>query len=77
MRDSVTPSDLLARGHERLTIACPTCGRRGEYDVPRLRARRGEVRLTDFLAQVTADCPRRAASANIYERCGAVFEGLA
>jgi hypothetical protein len=56
----------------RLAIACDRCGRRGDYSVARLDGQCGDLRLVDLLAEVTADCPRRAA-VSIHERCRAHF----
>ena len=72
---SVTLSDLAARGIDRIVIACPTCGRRGEYDLGRLMDRHGDAMLTSLRERLTSDC-ERGRSANVYDRCGAVFVGL-
>ena len=54
-----------------LSIVYEPCGRHGRYSVARLMERRGDARLTDLL-QTLADCPK-ARSANIHDRCKAVF----
>jgi hypothetical protein len=69
---SLVLSDVRA---PTLTIVCEPCGRRGQYNVERLTAEHGDARLTDLL-QTLADCPK-ARSASIYDRCRAVYEGLA
>lgn len=72
----MTLSDLLARGDTRLRLACATCGRRGDYSIARMIRQSGDARLTDLLATLTADCPRRRASQGVYDRCGAIYVGL-
>jgi hypothetical protein len=57
-----------------LTIVCQPCARRGRYAVVRLMEKHGDSGLTDLL-QTLADCPK-ARSANIYDRCKAIYEGL-
>jgi len=56
----------------RLVVACDRCERRGDYSVARLYAQRGDLRLVDLLAELTADCPRRAAL-DLHQRCNARF----
>ena len=68
---SRTLSDLIA---PRLNEACSKCDRRGSYDVARLSRERGDLKLTEFLDELTANCPR-AAAFSLYDRCGAMFEG--
>ena len=53
----MTLSDLAA---PRLEVACEKCGRKGSYSVAKLYAERGDLKLTDFLAELTADCRRVA-----------------
>ncbi len=67
---SLLLSDLAA---DRLGVACERCGRRGSYSVARLMRERGDVRLTDFLDELTAGCPRQKAF-GLHDRCGARFE---
>jgi hypothetical protein len=55
-----------------LRIACARWGRSGRYSVARWRER-GDLKLTDFLAELTADCERRKGPA-IYDWCDARFE---
>jgi hypothetical protein len=50
-------------------------GRRGQYNVERLMAEHGDAKMT-ILLQTLADCPK-ARSVSIYDRCRAVYEGLA
>ena len=47
--------------------------RSGRYSVDRLWRERGDLKLTDFLAELTADCERRKGPA-IYDRRDARFE---
>jgi hypothetical protein len=57
-----------------LTVVCDPCGRRERHDVERLmRQHRWDAKLTDLLATLTADCPRRG-SVSVYETCKAVYE---
>jgi hypothetical protein len=53
---SVTLSDLAS---PRLEVVCEKCDRHGSYSVARLWRERGDMRLTDFLGELTADCPRK------------------
>jgi hypothetical protein len=69
---SLVLSDVRA---PTLTIICELCGRRWRYNVERLMAKHGDAKLT-LLLQTLADCPR-ARVASIYDRCRAVYEGLA
>jgi hypothetical protein len=69
---SLVVSDVRA---QMLTIVCEPCGRRGQYNVERLMAEHRDAKLT-VLLQTLADCPR-ARVASIYDRCRAVYEGLA
>ena len=57
-----------------LSIVCQPCGRRDRYSVQRLMAQRGDPKLTDLL-ETLANCPK-ARSANIHDRCKAVYSGL-
>jgi hypothetical protein len=52
----MTLSDL---GAPRLGVACDKCGRKGSYSVAKLHAERGDLRLTDFLAD-DVGLPERA-----------------
>ena len=45
-----------------LSIVCAPCGRRERYDVERLQREYGwDAKLTDLLAALVADCPKRGA----------------
>ena len=46
----MTLSDL---GTPRLEVACEKCGRKGSYSVAKLYAERGDLRLTDFLSELS------------------------
>jgi hypothetical protein len=70
-RDSPLTLSDLAR--DRLGVTCTRCGRSGIYSVRRLLAERGDIRLTDFLEALTADCPRRRA-VRLHEGCWARLE---
>jgi hypothetical protein len=57
-----------------LTVVCEPCGRRERYDVERRMRQYGwDAKLTDLLAGLTADCPKRG-SVSVYDRCKAVYE---
>jgi hypothetical protein len=58
-----------------LSIVCEPCGRRGRYAVAKLIEQHGDAKLTDLL-HALADC-QKARSASTYDRCKAVYEGLA
>ena len=66
---SQTLSDLRS---PVLRIACSRCGRSGRYDVARLWRERGDLKLTDFLSELTSACPN-ARSIGRHERCPARF----
>jgi len=66
---SQTLSDLR---QARLHVTCDRCRRRGDYSVARLKRERGDLRLVDILAELTADCPHRAAL-DLHQRCQAHF----
>lgn len=55
-----------------LRIECAKCGRAGRYNVAKLPP---GLRLTDWLSQLTADCPRRIAD-RYKDQCGAVYPDL-
>jgi hypothetical protein len=56
-----------------LTIVCEQCGRRGRYAVARLIEKYGRDAKLPDLRQTLANC-QKARTANIYDRCRAVFE---
>ena len=62
---SMTLSDLAAPRLDE--VACEKCGRKGSYSVAKLYAERGDLRLTDFLSELTSACP----NARWRERCAA------
>jgi len=66
---SLTLSDL---GAPRLEVACEKCGRKGSYSVAKLYAERGDLRLTDFLSELSSACPN-ARAIGWHERCAARF----
>ncbi len=73
---AATVDDLEAAGLARLRVAC-ACGRQGSYSLHSAAGRWGwDGRLTDILAELTADC-RRGKGAAVHDRCGAVFPDLA
>jgi hypothetical protein len=58
-----------------LALACEACGRRGRYNVERLIAEHSDAKLTD-LRRALADCPKKAGSASVRDRCKARYDGL-
>jgi hypothetical protein len=56
-----------------LSIVC-ACGRRGRYNVAKLMDQHGDAKLTDLLPILT-EC-QKASSANVHDRCKAVYERL-
>jgi hypothetical protein len=65
-------SDVL---RPTLSIVCEPCDCHETYNVARLMECHGDAKITDLL-QTLANCPK-ARSANIHDRCRAVFERLA
>ena len=55
---AMTLSDLPV---DRLVVVCDRCPRRGVYSVARLMATRGDAKIPDLLADLSADCPKRLA----------------
>lgn len=54
-----------------LRVSCTKCDRAGQYRLDRLIEHRGaDGTIIDFLAEISADCPRRQAG-KIYDLCGA------
>jgi hypothetical protein len=67
---SLTPSDLAGK-LEWLVVSGEKCGRLGRYNVARLVKQLGpDAKLTDWLARITEDCPRRR-SIDMADQCGA------
>ena len=66
---SLTPADLIGK-LDVLRVECSKCDRRGQYRIDRLLTLLGrDGKLTDWLAEITADCPRKVAS-NLATRAG-------
>jgi hypothetical protein len=56
---SLTPADLIGK-LDVLRVECEKCGGSGQYRVDRLVQQLGrDAKLTDWLANITADCPRK------------------
>jgi hypothetical protein len=54
-----------------LQVTCDKCGRKGCYAVARLIEQRGpDGKVVDFLAEITADCPKEQAR-NMSDQCAA------
>ena len=67
---SLTPADLIGK-LDVLRVECEKCRRGGRYRVDRLVQQLGrEAKLTDWLANITADCPRKH-SPGYSDPCGA------
>jgi hypothetical protein len=58
-----------------LAIVCEPCARRGRYAMATLLEEHGDAKLTELLVTL-ANCPK-ARSTSVYNRCKAVYEGLA
>jgi hypothetical protein len=63
-------SDLTT---DALIVRCDVCRRLGRYSVERLLARRGDMRLTDFLTERTVNCPKVTAGL-FTDTCKARFD---
>jgi hypothetical protein len=72
---AVTLSDMQARGLDRLRVSCRLCSRVGSYRMDAGLERWGDVKLTDLLAELRADCPR-GKGPDPYQRCGAFYPDL-
>ena len=65
-----TFADLLGK-LTVLRVECSKCGRFGRYPFQHLIEKRGrDVRILDWLDELTADCPRKG-SAGLSDQCGA------
>ena len=69
---TLTLSDVRGRS---LGIVCQPCHRRGRYGVARPSQEHGDARLTELIVTL-AVCPM-VGSGHMYDRCKAVYEGLA
>jgi hypothetical protein len=55
---AITFSDLIGK-LDVLQVACDKCGRKGRYAVARLIEQRGpDAKVIDWLAEITAECPK-------------------
>jgi hypothetical protein len=69
-----TLNDLLMEGRERVGSTCAKCERVGSYGLAGLISAYGiDTRLPDLLAELSADCPKRAGQGLGTDRCGAVY----
>ena len=69
-RDSAITFGDLEGKLSALRIECATCTRAGQYWIARLIEQRGrDGKVTDLLAEVAADCPKKIAR-NMNDRCG-------
>jgi hypothetical protein len=63
-------ADLIGK-LDVLHVTCEKCERKGRYAVARLIEQRGrDAKVTDFLTDITADCPKRD-TVNWNDRCRA------
>jgi len=61
-----------------LEVACSRCERRGRLSVARLIEQHGaDAKLPELRAVLAGDCPRRGATAAVYERCAVHYPELA
>jgi hypothetical protein len=68
--------DLEGKLHT-IRVECSTCTRAGQYWIARLIEQRGrDGKIADLLAEVSADCPRRAAG-RMNDQCGVRCPDLA
>jgi hypothetical protein len=75
-RDNATTFGDLIGKLDVLRVGCEKCGRTGRYPLDRLIEQRGaDGTILDFLAELSADCPRRIAG-KISDRCGALCPDL-
>jgi hypothetical protein len=70
---SITPADLVGK-LDWLVVSCDKCGRHGRY-VARLVRLGPNAKLTDWLAGITHDCPKRR-SVDMSDQCGACCPDL-
>jgi hypothetical protein len=70
-RDAVTHADVSG---PHLWLVCEPCGRRGRFNIPRLKAKHGDARLTDLRTSLAACNKERSPS--IYGVWKARYEGL-
>jgi len=65
-----TFGDLIGK-LDVLVVECPKCDRTGRYALRWLIQKRGpDVRILDWLDELTADCPRKRA-ASVSDQCHA------
>lgn len=67
-----TISDYRSLGVERFEIACRRCPRRGSYNLESALTRWGDMKLTDLLLEVSADC-QNGKGVDAYDRCGVYY----
>ena len=68
--DAIIFSDLIGK-LDMLRLSCEKCGRDGCYGLHRLIRNRGrDAKLIDWLAELTAECPKKIAR-NMNDPCDA------
>lgn len=73
--NATTFADLAGK-LDVLRVACAKCGRAGQYRLDRLIEQHGaDGTVIDFLAEISADCPRRQIG-KISDLCGAACPDL-
>ena len=71
LRDDAIIFGGLVGKLDALEVACGKCGRKGRYPVARLIEQHGrDAKVVDFLAEITADCPKKRAG-NMSDQCAA------
>ena len=69
LRDDAIIFGGLVGKLDALEVACRKCGRKGRYPVARLIEQHGrDAKVVDFLAEITADCPKKQAG-NMSDQC--------
>ena len=69
LRDDAIIFGGLVGKLDALEVACGKCGRKGRYPVARLIEQHGrDAKVVDFLAEITADCPKKRAG-NMSDQC--------
>lgn len=61
-----------------MVVACAKCGLRMQYDKAAMLEAGGDRKLTYLLDEIVrrGGCSKMDAGPNIYDRCGAAYEGL-
>jgi hypothetical protein len=68
-------ADLIGK-LDVLNVACKKCGRAGRYPLRLIGAYGRDAKVIDWLSELTAGCPKKAAH-NMSDQCGARCPDLA